>query len=323
MYNITKRVFVCGALALAASGSFAAAYPDRPIKLVIPYAPGGPTDVLGRLVAEYLGRVLKQSVVVDNKSGAAGLVAMGQVAKAKADGYTLLLGDMNLAVAPALYKSLSFDPVKDFTSIGMIATAPMLMLVPSTSTAKSAQEYLAIAKVQSGKIAYASAGIGSPTHLATEVFKAHYGLDITHIPFQGSGPALTSLASGDTTLMFTGLSGAKPLVDAGKLRALAITGDQRSPVLPNVPTLKQAGISLPELSVGSWWGLLAPASLPAELAEQVRKALSAALAAPELQARLTALNYTQAPAGTDFQSWVAREAATWKAVMEKAGIRPE
>lgn len=323
MFNIIKRALVLGALALASNASFAATFPDRPIKLVIPYAPGGPTDVLGRVVAEHLGRVLKQSVIVDNKSGAAGLIAMGQVAKAKADGYTLLLGDMNLAVAPALYKSLSFDPVEDFTPIGMIATAPMLMLVPSTSTAKSAQEYVALAKAQSGKIAYSSAGIGSPTHLATEVFKAHYGLDITHIPFQGSGPALTSLASGDTTLMFTGLSGAKPLVDAGKLRALAITGDQRSPTLPNVPTLKQAGIALPELSVGSWWGLLAPASLPAEVVEQIRKALSAALAAPELQARLTALNYTQAPASTDFRAWIAREATTWTAVMKKAGIRPE
>lgn len=323
MFKITKRALMFGALALVCKASFASTFPDRPIKLVIPYAPGGPTDVLGRVVAEHLGRVLKQPVTVENKSGAAGLVAMGQVAKAKADGYTLLLGDMNLAVAPALYKNLSFDPVKDFTPIGMIATAPMLMLVPSTSAAKSAQEYVAFAKVQSGKIAYASAGVGSPTHLASEVFKAHYGLDITHVPFQGSGPALTSLASGDTTLMFTGLSGAKPLVDAGRLRALAITGDQRSLVLPNVPTLKQAGIALPELSVGSWWGLLAPAGLPAELVEQFKQALGTALAAPELQARLTALNYTQAAADTDFRAWVAREANTWTAVMKKAGIRQE
>ena len=323
MFNIIKRALILGALALASNASFSATFPDRPIKLVIPYAPGGPTDVLGRVVAEHLGRALKQSVVVDNKSGAAGLVAMGQVAKAKADGYTLLLGDMNLAVAPALYKSLSFDPVKDFTPIGMIATAPMLMLVPSTSTAKSAQEYVTLAKAQSGKIAYASAGVGSPTHLASEVFKAHYGLDITHIPFQGAGPALTSVAAGDTTLIFTGLSGAKPLVDAGKLRALAITGDQRSPSMPNVPTLKQAGIALPELSVGSWWGVLAPTGLSVELTEQLRQALAAALESPELQARLTALNYTQAPSGTDFRAWVAREAGTWTAVMEKAGIRPE
>jgi tripartite-type tricarboxylate transporter receptor subunit TctC len=323
MWSLTKRAFLGTAFALTAAASFAADYPDRPIKLVIPYAPGGPTDVLGRVVAEHLGRVLKQPVVVENKAGAAGVIAMGQVAKARADGYTLLLGDMNLAVSPALHKSLPFDPVKDFTPIGMIATAPMLMLVPAGSAVQSAQEYVAQARAQAGKLAYASAGIGSPTHLAAEVLKARYALEITHVPFQGSGPALTALAAGQTSVMFTGLSGAKALVDAGKLRPLAITGEQRSPVLPNVPTLKEAGLTLPELGVGSWWGLLAPAGLPAPLAGQIGEALEAALATPELKARLAALNYTQAPADTDFRRWVARETATWTPLLQKAGIRPE
>jgi tripartite-type tricarboxylate transporter receptor subunit TctC len=199
----------------------------------------------------------------------------------------------------------------------------MLMLVPSTSTAKTAQDYVAFAKAQSGKLAYASAGIGSPTHLAAEVFKAHYGLEITHVPFQSSGPALTSLAAGETSLMFTGLSAAKPLVDSGKLRPLAITGDQRAAEMPNVPTLQEAGVSLPELSVGSWWGLLAPAGLPAPVARDLGRALQAALASPEFKARLATLNYKPAPAGTDFSAWVAREAVTWGAVMQKAGIRPD
>jgi tripartite-type tricarboxylate transporter receptor subunit TctC len=323
MTTITKRAFIGSTIALSLSVSFAADFPDHPVKLVIPYAPGGPTDVLGRVVAEYLGRVLNQPVIVENKGGAGGIVAMGQVAKAKADGYTLLLGDMTLAVSSSLHKSLPFDPVKDFTPIGMIATAPMLMLVPSTSSIKTAQEYVALAKSHPGKNAYASAGIGSPTHLAAEVLKANYSLDIIHVPFQGSGPAMTALASGETGLMFTGLSGAKPLLDGGKVRALAITGEQRSPVLPNVPTLKQAGLTLPELTVGSWWGLLAPAGLPAPLAEQLAQALQAALAAPELTARLANLNYAPVSAGTDFRSWVARETTTWSGVMQKAGIRPE
>ena len=227
MLNIAKCAVTLAVLALSAGTAFSAGYPEQPIRLVIPYAPGGPTDVLGRLVAEQLGQELKQSVVVENKAGAAGLVAMGQVARAKADGYTLLLGDMNLAVSPALQKSLSFDPVKDFTPIGMIATAPMLMLVPSTSTVKTAQEYVELAKSEPGKLSYASAGIGSPTHLAAEVLKANYDLEVIHIPYQGSGPALTSLAAGDTSLMFTGLSASKPLVDSGKLLAVAITGEGR------------------------------------------------------------------------------------------------
>jgi len=321
--NIVIHAFVGAAFALSAGTAFSAGYPEQPIRLVIPYAPGGPTDVLGRLVADQLGQELKQSVVVENKAGAAGLVAMGQVARAKPDGYTLLLGDMNLAVSPALQKNLSFDPVKDFTPIGMIATAPMLMLAPSTSTAKTAQEYVKLAKADPGKLAYASAGIGSPTHLATEVLKAHYDLDIIHIPYQGAGPALTSLAAGDTSLMFTGLSAAKPLVDAGKLRAMAITGDRRSPAMPDVPTLKEAGIHLPELSVGSWWGLLAPAGLPSAVSDQLNQGLKAALASPELKARLDTLNYSQPPEGTDFGDWIAQETTTWTEVMKKAGIQPE
>ncbi|MBO9515904.1 MAG: tripartite tricarboxylate transporter substrate binding protein [Variovorax sp.] len=321
MWKLTKRAFLGSVLACAAASAFSADFPDHPLKLVIPYAPGGPTDVLGRLVAEHMGRVLNQPVVVENKAGAAGLIAMGQVAKARADGYTLLLGDMNLAVAPAMNKNLGFDPARDFTPIGMIATAPMLMLVPADSPAKTAQELIALAK--GGKLAYASAGVGSPTHLASEVFKARYGLEITHVPYQGAGPALTAVAAGQTALIFTGLSGARPLIEAGKLRPLAITGDQRSPVLPNVPTLKEAGLDLPELKIGSWWGLLAPAGLPAPVARQLEKALVAAMESPEAKSRLAALNYTQAPADTDFSRWVGREAQTWTAVMQKAGIRPE
>lgn len=323
MVSNAKRALVGIALGLISSTGVAANYPDQPIRLVIPYAAGGPTDVLGRMVAEQLGREFDQSVIVENKAGAAGLVAMGQIARAKPDGYTLLMGDMNLAVSPALHKNLSFDPVKDFTPIEMIATAPMLMLVPVSSPAKTAQEYVALAKAEPGKFAYASAGIGSPTHLATEVLKERYGLDLTHIPYQGAGPALTSLAAGDTGLMFTGLSAAKPLVEAGKLRALAITGDKRSPVMPDVPTLKEANIDLPELSVGSWWGILTPAGVSPEVAAQLKGGLNKALASPELKARLSKLNYTQPPEGTDFSDWIAKETGTWTAVMKKAGIQPE
>lgn len=323
MQTITKRAFLATACALAASGAMASAYPDKPIKLVIPYAPGGPTDVLGRLVAEHLGVRLKQTVLVENKAGAGGAVAMAQVAKAHADGYTLLLGDMNLAVAPALNKALPFNPIADFTPIAIIATAPMLMLVPSSSEVKTPQEFVALAKAKVGRLSYASAGVGSPTHLAAEVFKARYGLDITHIPYPGSGPAMTSVASGDTALIFTGISGARPLVEAGKLRALAITGDRRAPVMPLLPTLQEAGIPLPELSVGSWWGLLAPAGLPQPIAQQLKQALDAAITSPTLSARLASLNYTQAPPGADFKAWVTRETTMWTDVMRKAGIKPE
>jgi tripartite-type tricarboxylate transporter receptor subunit TctC len=323
MSRISKRSFVLASLALLAGGVMAQGFPDRPLKLVIPYAPGGPTDVLGRAVAEHLGRVLKQSVVVENRAGAGGIVAMTAVAKAPADGYTLLLGDMNLAVGGALHKSLPYDPVKDFTPIGMIATAPMLMLVPPDSTARTAEEYVTMAKATPGKLSYASAGIGSPTHLAAEVLKTRYGLDITHVPYSGSGPALTAVAAGHASLIFTGLSGARPLIDCAKLRPLAITGDKRSAALPNVPTLQEAGVTLPELSVGSWWGLLGPAGMPPAVTDQLGRALRSALATPEMKERLNALNFTQPAADTDFRRWVANEARTWTAVLQRAGIRPE
>lgn len=323
MQTMTKRTFLAAACALAASGAMAAGYPDKPVKLVIPYAPGGPTDVLGRLVAEHLGARLKQTILVENKPGAGGVLAMAQVAKSRADGYTLLLGDMNLAVAPALNKHLPFDPVTDFTPIAMIATAPMLMLVPASSSVQTPQEWVALAQSKAGQLSYASAGVGSPTHLAAEVFKARYGVDLTHIPYPGSGPAMTSVASGDTALIFTGISGARPLVEAGKLRAIAITGDSRAPSMPQLPTLAEAGTPLPELSVGSWWGLLAPAGLPQPIAQQLKQALDAAVASPALSARLAHLNYTQAAPDTDFRAWVAKETRMWTQVMRKAGIQPE
>ena len=323
--RITRRGLLCaaGALSFAGSTSAQGLPPDRPIKLLIPYAAGGPTDVLGRIVAVQLARVLNRSVVVENRAGAGGIVAMQAVARSVADGTTLLLGDMNLAVGPALHKSLPFDPVNDFTPIGMIATAPMLMLVPSSAPVRSAQEYVAQAKAAPAGVAYASAGIGSPTHLAGEVLKSRYGLSMIHVPFQGSGPALTAVASGEASLIFTGLSGAKPLIDAGKLRPLAITGSRRSPAVPEVPTLKEAGLDLPELEVGSWWGLLGPANLPAPVQQQLARALGEALASPELKARLSELNFVAVPAQTDFRDWVAREAKTWTAVLKSAGIRPE
>lgn len=323
MLKMINRAFVCGALAMLAGTASAATYPDKPIKLVIPYAPGGPTDVLGRIVAERLGRVLKQPIVIENKSGAAGLIAMDQVAKATPDGYTLLLGDLNLAVSPALNASLRFDPVKDFAPIGMIATSPMLMLVPSVSPITSAQEFVAFAKENPGKVSYGSAGVGSPTHLAAEVLKGRLGSDMVHVPYQGSGPALNSLAAGDTSLLFTSLSSAKPLVDAGRIRPLAITGNQRSPVMPDVPTLEEAGVLLPELAVGSWWGLLAPAGVSADVSSTLSQALNTALSDPDIATKLAGLNYTKAPSGTDFGKWVVSEADTWTAVIKKAGIRSE
>ncbi len=308
----------------SAGPAMAQAYPERPVKLVIPYAPGGPTDVLGRVVAEHLGRVLKQPVVTENRPGAGGVIAMAEVSRAAPDGYTLLLGDINLSVSPSMHKTLAFDPVRSFTPIGMIATAPMVVLVPGTSPIKSIKELVDQAKNAPGTLSYAHAGVGSPTHLGPEVLKSRYNVDLISVPYKSSGEALTALAAGHAQVVFTGMSAARGLMDAGKVRPLAIAGTKRSPVLPDLPTMAEAGVPVPEIDVGSWWGLLAPAGLPAGITSQLNTALHAALASPELSQRLAAMNFTQGQ-GTpqDLQAWIASETRTWSAVMQRAGIRPE
>jgi tripartite-type tricarboxylate transporter receptor subunit TctC len=311
-------------LAVTATPAAAQSYPDKPIKLVIPYSPGGPTDVLARIMADHLGRVLKQSVVADNRPGGGGVIAMAQVARSTPDGYTLLFGDINMAVSPALHKSLPFDPARSFTPIGLVATAPMLVLVPQDSPFRSVRDVVAQAKAAPRSLAYAHGGIGSPTHLGPEVFKARLGLDVISVPYKSSGEALTAVAAGHAQLVFTGLSAARPLIDAGKLRPLAIASSKRSPMLAGVPTMEETGFPLPELNVGSWWGVFAPPNLPPAITRQLHSALRTALASPELSSRLVAMTFSPG-SGTpeDLQAWIANEARTWAGVLQRAGINPE
>lgn len=324
MPNIDKRSFLITGLALLAAGGRAQGYPDRPIKLVMPYAPGGPTDLLGRIVGEQMEQSLKQPLVVENRAGAGGIVAMTGFAKAAPDGYTLMVAGVNLAVAKALHARLPFDPAKDFTPIALLATAPLLMLVPQNAAARTAQEFFAMAKSSSQPMFYASAGIGSTTHLTPELLKKRYSLDLRQLPFQGASAALTAVAAGQASVAFVGLSGAKSLIEAGKLRAVAITGDERSDVLPDVPTLKEAGIDVPELSVGgSWWGLFGPPGLPAALKEQIRRAAAAALASPATAEQFKKLNIGVPAPQTNFARWVQDEAALWSDVLKHAGVEPK
>lgn len=321
---IDKRSFLLASLALLAAGVRAQGYPDRPIKLIMPYPPGGPTDLLGRIVGEQMEQLLKQPVVVENRGGAGGVIAMTGVARSAPDGHTLMIAGVNLAVAGALHKRLAFDPVKDFTPITMLATAPLLMLVPQDSPARTAQEFFAMVKASPRGMFYASPGIGSSTHLAPELLKKRYKLDLTHVPYQGASATLTAVAAGQASVAFIGLSAARALIDAGKLRPLAITGNERAAALPNVPTLKESGIDVPELSVGgSWWGLFGPAGLPAPLKGEIARAAAAALAAPATVEQFKKLNISLPPPGVDFTRWVSDEVSTWTDVLKHAGIDPK
>lgn len=322
--SLLTAIATVSCLATSAGDAFAQTYPTRPIRLVIGLAPGGATDVLGRLVATPLGAELGQSVIVENRPGAAAMLAGEVVVKAAPDGYTLLFGDISLAINPGLRKSLLFDVRKDLTPIGLVAAAPLILVVNASFPATNLQELIALAKKTPGKLSYGSGGSGNTTHLIPELFKGKYGLDIVHVPYKGSGLALTDVIADRVAFAVIGLSVAKPFIESGKVRVLAITGEKRAAALPKVPTFAEAGAPLPEANLGSWWGLLGPAGLPRNIVMQLNNALARALAQPELRARFAALNI--APVSStpeEFASRMESEIGTWGGVVKRANIAPE
>lgn len=281
-----------GCLAAAAVETFAQTYPARPIRLVITMPPGGPTDMLGRALAQKLSETFPEPLVVENRPGGGGIIAYGAVAKAPADGYTLLLGDVaNSTINPSLNKALPYDTRKDFTPIGIVATSPFYLIAGASLPARSLQEFIALAKSQPGKLSYGSGGAGQLTHIGPELFKMKNGLNIVHVPYKGAAPALVDVIAGRVAFVMTaGLAMAKPHLDSGKVRVLALTGDARSAALPDVPTFSEAGSPLPEMKLGTWWGLLGPAGLPRNIVVRLNESLVKAQKAPDFLARLAALN---------------------------------
>jgi tripartite-type tricarboxylate transporter receptor subunit TctC len=330
--TMMKRRSLCTGLVLAAltplwmasQGALAQAWPTRTVKLVIPYDAGGPTDVLGRLLAPALAERLEQTVVVENRGGAAAIVGANAVAKSAPDGYTLLLGDINLAVNPSLYKTLPYDVNKELLPVALVAAAPLVLVVNAASPVKSLPELIARAKANPGKLSFGSAGAGNTTHLAPELLKAAAGLDIVHVPYKGIGPALTDLAAGTTDLVVTGVSGATPLLKAGKLRALAITGDRRAAALPDVPTFAEAGTPLPDMSLGSWWGVLVPAGVSRDIVQKLNRGIGEVLNSADLRGRLAGMNINpthSTPAA--FEDFIRAEGTRWARVLQRAKIQPE
>ncbi|GAA4342533.1 tripartite tricarboxylate transporter substrate binding protein [Pigmentiphaga soli] len=316
-------------LALAAAGGAqaqpAGAYPNQPVRLLVGYSPGGPTDILARQIGPALSKALGQQVVVENKPGANGNIAGLETARAQPDGYVLLMGDLTLATNPSLMKDMPFDPVKQLGPVAPVATAPLVLVVHPSIPVRNMTELLAYARSHPGQLSNGTAGNGNLTHLAGEVLKTAAKVDIRQIPYKGSGPALTDLVGGQISMVITGLSSTKGFIDNGRVRPLAITGTRRSPQLPDVPTFAEAtGLPLPELNVGSWWGIFAPAGLPAPVAETLNKAIERALADPEVKARLAQMNIDPRPGpAADLGKLLASETATWKRVISQAGIVPQ
>ncbi|HMF25726.1 MAG TPA: tripartite tricarboxylate transporter substrate binding protein [Pseudolabrys sp.] len=303
----------------AQAQSSAAGYPNHPITLIVPYAPGGGNDVVARAVAEPMSKSLGQPIVIENRGGAGGSVGTRQVAKAPPDGYTLGLGGTGtLAVDPTLYPNVGYDPRKDFAPIGLIATTPLIVLVNQSVPAHDVQELIALAKAQPGKLNYASAGTGSGIHLGTVLFAETAGIDITHIPYKGSGPALTDLLGEHVQIYFSSLPPAVGLVKEGKLRALAVTSLRRSVSFPDVPTVAEQG--LPGFEAVLHYGIIAPAGTPRPIIDKLNTALRAALADPDVHNHIATEGAEPLPTSPEeYATDIDHEETKWSALVKKSG----
>ncbi len=316
----------CGAALawLAARPALAeAAYPGRVIKMVVPYPPGGTTDLLGRLIAEQLKNGLGATVVVENKPGAGTTLGAEQVARSEPDGYTLLMAtSTTLAINKSLYRKLPYDPVADFTPIALVAAVPFALIVNSQIPAKTLSEFIAYAKKTPG-LAYGSAGNGSPQHLGAEMLRSQAGLDIRHVPYRGSVPAMLDVIAGHIAFMVVDLQPALQQIREGKVRVLGVTTPKRVAAAPDIPTLAESG--LPGFELVAWQGVVAPAGLPRPIADQLAGQIEKLLADQATRDRLTAIALEPLPASTpeSFSAYVKTEVERWRTIVKNAGIEPE
>ena len=316
--------FVAGlvaAVTMMIADARAADYPTHPIKLVVPYAAGGPTDLLGRLVADFLSKDLKQTVIVENKAGAQGAIGAEMVARAEPDGYTLFTAAASIIVLnPLLYKKLAYDPAKDFRMLALVTDLPVVMEVNPSVPAKTVAEFVAYAKQNPGKLNFGSAGTGGTIHLAGEMFKQITGIEMTHVPYKGAGPALADLLGGNIQVMFDTLSTALPPVRSGSLRALGVSSDQRSPDLPDVPTIAESGY--PDYRVSVWYGIAAPAKLPDDVAAKLTASLDRALNDDAFRAQLEKIGFPvfRPRSAAAIKEFIDADRARWSAVIKAQNI---
>jgi tripartite-type tricarboxylate transporter receptor subunit TctC len=307
---------------LPGSAALAADYPVRPIHWIVPYPPGGTTDVLARDVAQAVAQALGQPIVIDNRGGAGGQLAMNSVAKAAPDGYTLLVSDASLATAPSLYRQLSFDPVKDLQAVARFATVAHIVVVNPQNPAKSLGELIALSKRAPGSLNFGSGGVGSPLHLAGEALRIESAMAWTHIPYKGAAGAILAVIGNEVQVATPSLPAALGFVQAGQLRALAVMSPQRLAVLPDVPTVAELGY--PKATVQGWVGLHAPAGTPAQVVSILETAVTKALQDSALRERLAGQGANVAvQSGPAYAAFVADEARRWKLVVEAAGIEQQ
>jgi tripartite-type tricarboxylate transporter receptor subunit TctC len=325
MGTTTRRhlLRLAGAMpALLALPAVAQRWPDRPIRIVVPYPPGGSTDPVARLLAGDLQTRLGQPVVVENRAGAAGSIGTEHVARAAPDGSTFLFHTSVLATEVSFKQGLNYNVVADFTPVSLAVTGPYLLVVNPTLPARNVAELIAYARANPGRVNYGSAGIGSSGHLIGELFALRAGAQMVHVPYRGGGPSVTALMQNEIQFIFDTIPGSRGLVEDGKLRALATTGRTRAPLLPNVPTVAESGLA--DFVNEFWLGMLAPARLPADIQTRMADAVRAALAEPALRDRLLALGMVPRGEGPDaFAATLQRDIAEWREVITRANIRAE
>ena len=306
----------------SAAQTSAAPYPNKPIRMIAPSGAGGPVDVICRAVSQGLGDVLGQQLVVENRVGAAGLIGTESVVKSAPDGYTLLFGFSGpLAIVPNLNPNTPYDPQRDLVAISQVAAAPYVLLVHPSVPAKSVKQLVTLAKSRPGKMNFGSGGTGVGIHMAGELFKVAAGVNIVHVPYKGAAPAMTALMAGEVDMMFNGMSPAIPHIKSGRVRALAVGGAKRSSLLPELPTVKEAGF---EFNTEGWYGILAPRGTPPAIITRLHEATVRALAGPELKGILAKMAVeTVGSLPADFARQIRDESALWAKVIKAAGIKAQ
>ena len=317
--SLALAAAAAGALALMPFAVQAQAFPAKALTIVVPFSAGGTTDILARVVGQYMAKDLGQPVIIDNRAGAGGNIGAQMVARAAPDGYTLLMGTVGThAINQSLYKKMSFDPIKDFAPITRVALVPNLLVANPGQPFKNVKELIAYAKANPGKVNFASSGNGTSIHLSAELFKQMTQVEMQHVPYKGSAPAVADLIGGQTAIMFDNMPSVMPHVKAGKLRAMAVTTARRSPALPDVPTIAESGV--PGYDTSSWFGLLAPVGTPADVVAKLNAAIVKALADPEVKTKLAEQGAEPHPEKPEqFAAFIGAETTKWGKVVKESG----
>ncbi len=297
-------------------------YPTKFIRFIVPYAPGGSSDVLARTISQKLNDALGQTLVIDNRPGAGSMIGTDIAAKSPADGYTIILSDMPHTINPSIYAKVPYDPIRDFAPVTLIGVSPMFLFAHPSLQATNIKEFIALAKTQPGKIAIASGGTGATTHLMAELLQTHAGIKLNHVPYKGAGPALSDVVAGQVPATFTSMATAAPFAKSGRLRILGVTTSKRMAAFPDVPTFEESGVS--GMVVEHWWGVMAPAGVPKAIIDKLRAAIVNAVNSPEVRERFTALSVeprTTTP--EQFRALLASDVKRWAKVVKGAGIHIE